>query len=185
MPATKTRTFRLSEHELARIKRVADNLDASEREVVSLGVLLLAERLGLQRQAGVELAERLAREHGDQAPVVAALRHDERAGYFAEVTVAGEPVDELEPWLTMAIAEIAGRHRLDAVTVHVRDESGVSYLLGTLEAPAEGDQLTVRVRDLPDLVVQRSERPDRKWRENLEMDLKLRALLHRDDEQEE
>jgi hypothetical protein len=178
VPATRPRSFRLSEHELDRIERIAAHLRCSQREAIALGTLLLAEKLGLQRQAGVELADRLARQHGDQAPVTATLRHHKRDGYYAEVTVAGEPVDELEAWITVAVSEISGRVQLQAASLHIRDEQGVNYLLGTIETPAAGDTLSVTVGELPALVVQRSAgRPDRDLVENLKMDMKLRRLL--------
>ena len=187
MPATRPRSFRLAEHELERVERVGEHLHISQGRAVALAVMLLEEKLGLRRQDAVALSEDLARRYGDEALITAILRHDEQNGYYAELKVADWPADEfgLEPWLTMAIGETGpGTGRLDAVTFHVRDSQHVDYLLGTVTAPSEGDELSVRVIDLPDLVVARDER-DPMWRENLKMDLKLRALLHGADEDEE
>lgn len=187
MTATKPRSFRLAPHELDRVERCAEHLHISQGRAVALAAQLLEENLGLTRRAGVDLAERLARQHGDQAPVTVTLRHNRRTGYYATVTVAGEPVDELlEAWITMAVSEIGGHRHLEAVTLHLRDDAGVNYLLGTLAQPAKGDELTVVVGDLPGLVVERSRGgTDREWRENLQMDMKLRQLLHGVDDDEE
>ena len=179
MPATRPRSFRLSGHELGRIERLADFLGCSQREAIALGTLLLEEKLGLRRQTGVELAERLSRQHGDQALVTVTLRRHKRDGYYATVTVAGRETDELEAWITMAITEMSGDARLQAATLHVRDDQGVNYLIGTLdEGPAAGDEMSVTVAELPSLVVQRSAgRSDRELAENLKMDMRLRRLL--------
>jgi hypothetical protein len=192
VPATRPRSFRFSAHELDRIERLADHLGASQREVIAVATLLLEEKLGLRRQAGVELAERLAREHGDQALIVVTLRHDKQDGYYATVTVAGHEVDGLEAWITMAIGEISGRAQLQAATLHVRDDQGINYLIGTLdEGPAAGDHISVTVAELPNLVVQRCVgRTDRELAENLKMDMRLRRLLTgpvgaNDDEEEQ
>ena len=182
MPATRPRSFRLSAHELDRVERIAEHLNCSQGAGVALAALLLEEKLGLRRQAGVELAERLARQHGDQAPSPSSCATTSRTGYFADRhrrrrarrrasrrgsrwrSARSDPASATWPPPPCTCATTRA-----STTCSARSRQ-----------PVEGDQITVTVADLPDLVVERSRaRTDREWRENLAMDLKLRGAARR------
>jgi hypothetical protein len=172
----------LSELELDRIEAIAERLGCSQRQAIALGTQMLAQKLGLPRAAAIELSERLARQYGDKAPVTAVLHHDKQDGYYVTLTVAGESVDGLEPRLSAFIGEISGSRQLHSLMIHLFDsETGITYGLGTFEQPSKGDRLSVRVADLPELVVNRDER---NWVADARADAALRRLLDADDEEE-
>jgi hypothetical protein len=167
MPSTsdaKLVNFRLSAHDRAALDELKDYLGTTKTDAHILAVYFLRERLGLTRRAAVALVESIAREHGDDAPVVVTIT-DLHNGKGV-VTIAGQERPEFAVRVYPIRAGFVGEDE-DAVTalkatppryaqVLATDvESGTDFNFGEVRAPEDGASLTILARDLPEHVVHR------------------------------
>lgn len=159
MVDTKQASFRLTRLNLERIDEVGDRLGMNRTEVINLGVLALADRLGLTQQDAALAADSLAAIYGDDEPVVVEVVKwdDDGEAVDAEVklTVKGEDLDD---WTALFVGTTKVKARRErpghtATIVHVVHEpTGANFVLGAIDV-RKGARVSVRIRDLHQHVV--------------------------------
>jgi hypothetical protein len=200
---TKLVNFRLSANDRAALEELADYLDGSMTQAHVLAVYYMRERLGLTRRSAVALVESIAREHGDDAPIVVTVT--DLAHGKGVVTIAGEERPELAvrvyPMVTGVMEDdedydaaklLASGGTLYAHILATDVETGTAFDFGEIKGAEDGASLTVLARDLPEHVVHRD--PDGKksskqlaaeFRMGLDLRRRLRAATGLDPDDSE
>lgn len=160
MPETAKSTFRIPKANLELAKKIGKRLGgATNTQVVNLGLLALADRLGLTDQDAAFAMDRLAVKYGDDAMLIVTVTQWDDDGESVDATVtATVNSEELEDWTVLFVGLNKVRLRPErpgktSAIVHVvHDSTGANFVLGPLEV-RQGAQIGVRIRDLPENVV--------------------------------
>ena len=184
--ATPVSNFRLSPVNVDDLDELAEALDTNRTEALNIAVAIARDRLGLQRRDAALAIDALTRIHGDDAELVAEIAEVNGDRYRVAVTIDGGDGEELEEW-SGGVTVIAGDGATSGALFVRHDPSGSLFSLGVISPPALTAGFSVRLADLPKLLVAPDPHQDGDaLRREIRASLQMRQKMHLafDDEEE-
>ena len=183
MSATRTRSFRFTTYSDQRLKKLAERWKAENENEANEMALLLAWEVSGEAEADANSAmDGLTRVYGDDEPdtnMIPLIGGKRLEGWTAgmigpaEFSASGRPVTHV----ITSEGKVGKIPRLG--TVHIRhDASGTFFAVGQIEDPEIGSEISVRVGDLVEHLVLRTEgKNPANLRRSIRRDLALRRKL--------
>jgi hypothetical protein len=153
-------SFRFTDRTREIIREIAEDLHISDATALTLAITSLHRQLGYKARDSIAAVESITRVYGDDVPVVVTLTEPPTA---ASITFGGKDADEdWEAWVQTGGVGNDGEP-IGAAAFYARwQPKRVTFALGEVEEAETGSKITVRPRDLVDLVLLRSEADESK-----------------------